>query len=129
MTGDLALDTTAAIAVIRKIRAAEDRVRQATNLLLPVAALGELIYGAYHSDRPQESISKVFAFAADCTILVHDAETAEVYGRTDDQLARIGRRIPMNDLWIAACCLQHNLPLLARDAHYDVVPGLVVEKW
>ena len=30
----------------------------------------------------------------------------------------------MNDLWTAALALQHDLPLLADDAHFTRVPGL-----
>ncbi len=31
--------------------------------------------------------------------------------------------IPTNDLWIAALCRQHSLPLLSRDRHFDLVAG------
>jgi tRNA(fMet)-specific endonuclease VapC len=33
-------------------------------------------------------------------------------------------REPLNDVWIAALCRQHGLPLLSRDRHFDVVPGI-----
>ena len=32
--------------------------------------------------------------------------------------------IPSNDIWIAALCRQHSLPLLSRDRHFDLVPGI-----
>jgi predicted nucleic acid-binding protein len=33
--------------------------------------------------------------------------------------------IPTNDMWVAALVLQHNLPLHARDTHFDQLPQLV----
>jgi predicted nucleic acid-binding protein len=35
-----------------------------------------------------------------------------------------GTPIPTNDLWIAALVAQHDLLLLARDAHFDRLPQL-----
>jgi len=32
-------------------------------------------------------------------------------------------------IWIAALALEHQLPLAARDAHFDLVFGLTVLKW
>jgi predicted nucleic acid-binding protein len=33
--------------------------------------------------------------------------------------------IPTNDIWIGALALQHDLPLYARDHHFDHIPQLV----
>lgn len=35
----------------------------------------------------------------------------------------------MNDLWIAALCLQHALPLLTNDRGFDTIDGLAVIHW
>jgi tRNA(fMet)-specific endonuclease VapC len=45
------------------------------------------------------------------------------------ELKRAGTPIPTNDLWIAALCRQHDLPLLSRDRHFDRVPGLRRIAW
>src|SRR5260370_14285259 len=37
-----------------------------------------------------------------------------------------GRRMPLNDSWIAATAIAHRLPVVAQDADYDGVPGLDV---
>ena len=55
--------------------------------------------------------------------------TAEHYGRIRAQLAQAGTPIPENDIWIAALALEHQLPLSARDVHFDRVTGLQVLKW
>jgi predicted nucleic acid-binding protein len=37
-----------------------------------------------------------------------------------------GRRMPLNDSWIAATAIAHGLAVVAQDADYDGVPGLQV---
>jgi len=37
-----------------------------------------------------------------------------------------GRRMPLNDSWIAATAIAEGIPVVARDADYDDVPGLGV---
>ncbi|MGH8801121.1 MAG: PIN domain-containing protein [Casimicrobiaceae bacterium] len=37
--------------------------------------------------------------------------------------------MPANDAWIAALALQHRLPLLSRDQHFDVIPQLRRQSW
>jgi len=44
-------------------------------------------------------------------------------------LKRTGRPIPANDAWIAALALEHALPVLSRDAHFDVVARLKRIAW
>ena len=42
---------------------------------------------------------------------------------------RSGQPIPANDAWIAALAIQHKLPVLSRDQHFDVVPDLKRKTW
>jgi predicted nucleic acid-binding protein len=39
-----------------------------------------------------------------------------------------GRRMPLNDSWIAATAIANRIPIVAQDADYDDVPGLEVIK-
>jgi predicted nucleic acid-binding protein len=55
--------------------------------------------------------------------------TALAYARLRAALRRSGRPIPANDAWIAALALQHRLPVLSRDEHFDVVAGLERKGW
>jgi predicted nucleic acid-binding protein len=52
-----------------------------------------------------------------------------MYGEVKAELARLGKPIPDNDLWIAAVARQHDLPLATRDAHFALVPGLKTLAW
>jgi predicted nucleic acid-binding protein len=64
--------------------------------------------------------------------LIADVQTARTYG---DIRATMFRRTgnlsvsKVNDLWIAALCIQHNFSLLTNDAGFDRVPGLMVLHW
>lgn len=98
-------------------------------VFLSSTVLGELIFGAYRSERVEENLEHIAEFAADNTVLVCDANTAWHYGRTKDQLRRAGRPIPENDIWIAATARQHGLTLVSRDAHFGEVEGLETVAW
>jgi len=56
-------------------------------------------------------------------------ETAIAYAALRVALKRSGHPIPANDAWIAALALQHRLPVLSRDGHFDVVPNLDRRNW
>jgi predicted nucleic acid-binding protein len=57
-------------------------------------------------------------------LLLPDEQTTYHYATLFVQLHGQGTPIPTNDLWIAALVLQHNLVLLARDAHFDHIAQL-----
>jgi len=63
------------------------------------------------------------------TLLLPDECTAETYGDLKAELARLGKPIPDNDLWIAAMARQYDLPLATRDAHFTYVPRLQTLPW
>ena len=55
--------------------------------------------------------------------------TAIAYAGLRIALKRSGHPIPANDAWIAALALEHGLPVLTRDEHFDVVPNLERRDW
>ena len=62
-------------------------------------------------------------------ILSVTEETTIAYARVRIALKRSGRPIPANDAWIAALAIQHALPVLSRDEHFDAVPDIDRESW
>jgi predicted nucleic acid-binding protein len=62
-------------------------------------------------------------------VLAVTDETATAYAALRVALKRSGRPIPANDAWIAALALQHRLPVLSRDQHFDVVSDLERKSW
>lgn len=53
-------------------------------------------------------------------------ETAERFALIQDALKRKGSPIPVNDIWIAAQCMETGAILLTRDAHFEAIEGLLV---
>jgi predicted nucleic acid-binding protein len=64
-------------------------------------------------------------------ILSPDLETARIYGTLRGSTRQATRTTVsrMNDLWIAALCVQHSIPLLTNDRGFDVIPDLTVIHW
>ena len=65
----------------------------------------------------------------DCFVLDITEPTTHYYAEIVLELKRKGKPIPTNDLWIAALCRQHGLPLLSRDLHFDSVAGIKRVGW
>jgi predicted nucleic acid-binding protein len=57
--------------------------------------------------------------------------TARIYGELRARIRTVQTvsMSKLNDLWIAALCLQHNLPLLTNDRGFDHISGLTVIHW
>jgi predicted nucleic acid-binding protein len=91
---------------------------------LPVIALGEYRYGIRQSRHRAKYEKWLASLVENCRVLSLDQGTAEFYAEVREELKRSGQPIPGNDVWIAALARQHHLPILSRDRHFDVVPGL-----
>ena len=52
---------------------------------------------------------------------------AQRYATIMATLRRQGTPIPTNDIWIAAAALENGGRMVAYDAHFEAVPGLIVE--
>ena len=104
-------------------------LEKAASVYLPVPVLGEFRFGILKSNR-RAQMEVWFEEAKRLTsILTADAQTAECYALIRHTLETQGRRIPMNDLWIAAIARQHQLPILSRDTHFDAVENLERVSW
>ncbi|MBI4876058.1 MAG: type II toxin-antitoxin system VapC family toxin [Acidobacteria bacterium] len=105
------------------------RLAQVASTHMPWVVLGELRFGAQRAVRPLEALAQVRAFLRTVVLLLPDEGTAEHYGDLKAELARVGKPIPDNDLWIAATARQYDLPLATRDAHFAQVPRLKTLAW
>jgi predicted nucleic acid-binding protein len=56
------------------------------------------------------------------------AAAAREWARLVAQCRRARRRVPVNDLWIAATAITHDLSVLTQDDDYDGISGLHVLK-
>jgi tRNA(fMet)-specific endonuclease VapC len=117
------LDTNALSAFADEDPAILTVLAQAEQLAIPVVVLGEYRYGIAQSRNKAGYSSWLNDLLADCMVLDINEKTTFHYADINIDLKRAGRPIPTNDLWIAALCRQHRLPVLSRDRHFDFVPG------
>jgi predicted nucleic acid-binding protein len=123
------LDTNGLSALAEGEPALEPLLRQATQIAIPVIVLGEYRYGIAHSRHRRRYEEWLTAYLSRFRILDVDEATTLSYRDVRRELKRAGTPIPSNDVWIAALCRQHGLPLLSRDRHFDAVPGVRRLAW
>jgi len=123
------LDTNGLSALAEGEPALEPLLRKAAQIALPVIVLGEYRYGIAHSRERKHYEEWLTAYLSRFRILEVDEETTISYRDVRTELKRDGTPIPANDVWIAALCRQHRLPLLSRDRHFDAVPGIRRLAW
>jgi predicted nucleic acid-binding protein len=79
--------------------------------LITFVTLGELTKWAEIRDWGSSRRSALATWLSDLPILPGDEAVAEVWGILSAAAAKRGRPRPVNDMWIAACCLAHQVSL------------------
>jgi predicted nucleic acid-binding protein len=125
----LILDTNALSAVADGEVSAVELVAGADRVALPVIVLGEYRLGIAQSRHRASYEGWLRQWITTVTVLDIEDRTTHSYSAIGLELKRIGKPIPANDLWIAALCRQHSLPLVSRDRHFDFVAGLRRLDW
>ena len=123
------LDTGALSAFADGDPALGDILRHQPRAAVPVIVLGEFRYGISESRHREAYEAWLEANLPGFEVLPVTVETAHAYAILRADLKASGCPIPANDAWIAALALQHGLPVLSRDRHFDVVTGLERLKW
>ena len=123
------LDTNALSAFVDGDDGVGDVLRRQSRAAIPVIVLGEFRYGIAESRHRAAYEAWLDSQLPHFDILAVTDETAIAYAALRVALKRSGRPIPANDAWIAALALQHRIPILSRDPHFDVVPGLERKGW
>ena len=122
----LLLDTNRYTDLARGVPEVVTRIRAASEVWLPLFALGELRAGFVGGTRKKRNEAALARFLTrpNIGLLLPDEATASFYANVYNELRRQGTPIPTNDIWIAALAIQHGLTLDARDKHFHHVPGL-----
>lgn len=123
------LDTNALSAFVDGDPALGRALRRQAYLALPVIALGEFRYGIARSRHRRAYEDWLDEHLADFDVLAVTAQTTTFYGAVRQSLKRLGKPIPANDAWIAALALEHGLPIVSRDEHFDAVPDVDRTTW
>ncbi len=120
------LDTSAYSDGARGERRVVDVLTTANRVYLPLVALAELRAGfaAGSRGRKNEAALTLFLSSPRVETLFADEQTTHHYATLFGYLRKKGTPVPTNDLWIAALAVQHDLPLVTRDAHFAKLPQL-----
>ena len=103
-----------------------DQLAQATAVVIPVTVLGELEAAFQLGRRARENRLTLAEFLGEpfVTVWPTTIAVARHYGRLFAELKRAGTPIPVNDVWIAAACLDCVGRLVTFDGDFKRIPGL-----
>ena len=102
--------------------------RPPKRVAVSVITIGELRLGVLAADsgpvraRRLETLSAAEALDP----MPVDAQVAHAWAALRVALRDAGKRMPINDSWIAATAIANGMPVASQDGDYDDVPGLEV---
>ena len=123
------LVTNALSAFVDGDAALGELLRHQARACVPVIVLGEFRYGIAQSRHRTAYEQWLQSQLRHFEVLAVTEQTAASYATLRVALKQQGTPIPANDAWIAALALQHRLPVLSRDRHFDSVPKLTRRAW
>jgi predicted nucleic acid-binding protein len=103
-----------------------DEARIPAEVATSVVTLAELQLGvlaATHTDVRAQRLATLETLA-DMEIIPIDEDAARAWARLRVHLAETGRRVRINDLWIAAIGAGRGLPVVTQDDDFDPVDGV-----
>ena len=92
-------------------------------IFIPSIVIGELSFGFMKGSRQQINEKKLQQIVNRLRIeIIHvNKNVARRYAIIYLSLVKKGAKIPINDVWIAACCMEVGGTLLTRDKHFEFV--------
>ena len=92
-------------------------------IFIPSIVIGELSFGFMKGSRQQINEKKLQQIINRLRIEIIDVNknVARRYAIIYLSLVKKGAKIPINDVWIAACCMEVGGTLLTRDKHFEFV--------
>jgi predicted nucleic acid-binding protein len=85
------------------------------HLALPFPVVGELKVAAIKRHLGDERLASLETAISGCVVIPSDARVVEEWARLRAKLINQLKGEGINDLWIAACCLVHDLPLVTNN--------------
>lgn len=99
-------------------------------MAISTATLGELVFGAEHSQQVERNLADIEAMAARLEVLPFDNKAAYHFGQIRSALYRLGQPIGPYDMMIAGHARSAGLILVTNNVkEFERVPGLVIEDW
>jgi predicted nucleic acid-binding protein len=87
--------------------------------------LGELRLGVLQAANRDAASRRLSAYqlAQRFEPLPVDEPVSDAWALLVSRLRADGRKVPINDSWIAATAIAHRIPVVTQDADYDDMPG------
>lgn len=103
--------------------------QSANRIFVSPVVLGELLSGFKWGNRKLQNKRQLDEFLDSPRVRLFGIgeDTAEHYSQIYVNLKRAGKPIPSNDMWIAACAMEHGKPLATYDEHFRSVTGLLLK--
>ena len=97
---------------------------------ISTVTLGELVFGAEHSQQVERNLADIEALTARLEVLPFDDSAAYHFGQIRSELHRRGNPIGPYDMMIAGHARAHGLILVTNNVReFERVPGLRFENW
>jgi tRNA(fMet)-specific endonuclease VapC len=126
------IDTNSYSALMRGDEAVAQFLDEAEIVYLSTIVAGELMTGFKGGSMERQNLLylKEFIRKGGKTVVANvGMETAERFALIKDALRRKGTPIPVNDIWIAAQCMETGSILLSGDEHFSTVDGLLIRQF
>ncbi len=118
------LDTSIFIAQENGRRLDSSRIPdEVATTVVTVAELNLGVLAATSTDVRAQRLATLDVIA-DMVALPVDEDAARMWARLRMHLAENGRRVRINDLWIAAIAAARGLPVVTQDADFDALDGI-----
>ena len=117
------LDTNSYSAFISGNKAVSQLVLKANSICMSSIVLGELYAGFIRGNKSVQNIRILQNFQKEKEVshVGTTYQTSQIYGSLVAALAKKGRPIPTNDVWIAAQSIENNAQLISSDSHFKEI--------
>jgi predicted nucleic acid-binding protein len=90
--------------------------------------LGELRLGVLQARDPETASRRLstYQLAQRFEALSVDEAVCEAWALLVSRLRAAGRKVPINESWIAATAIAHRVPIVTQDSDYDAIPDVQV---
>lgn len=126
----IVIDTNAYSNFMRGNQTVYNFFSRANEILIPVPVLAELRIGFNAGTKEEQNLDELMRFMASprVRVAIIGEHTALLFAEIFSSLKRKGKPIPINDVWIASCAMEHSAILISEDEHFNYIDGLLLNQ-